>query len=220
MLAERSQAFDARFINKSSKIEFQAARLVKKIISYDDENTYGKNSTKFVRGNGKRTRGEHFLGNCDLINQTKLIKVARKMPKGAHLHIHFNSCLPAKFLLRQARDVAAMYIRSSLPLTSKYNMKAARISFQVMSLHEATHILDAQGVEEYVPLANLWNEDYVPFRWMPYRSFHSQFDPCNRVSRGEKRFGLESTLLAESWLEKKLNFSEHEVHNSKQTGHG
>jgi hypothetical protein len=54
---------------------------------------------------------QHFLGNVDLINQTLLFEVATKMPKGAHLHIHFNSCLPARFLIEQARDVDAMYIR-------------------------------------------------------------------------------------------------------------
>jgi adenosine deaminase CECR1 len=44
-----------------------------------------------------------FLSNVDLINKTELLKVVKKMPKGAHLHYHFNSCLRPEFLLEQAR---------------------------------------------------------------------------------------------------------------------
>jgi succinate dehydrogenase (ubiquinone) flavoprotein subunit len=60
---------------------------------------------------------DHFLGNVDLINKTKLLKVAKRMPKGAHLHCHFNSCLRPEFLLEQARGRESMYFRTSADTT-------------------------------------------------------------------------------------------------------
>ena len=109
----------------------------------------------------KRTQGEHFLGDLDVINKTELLQIAKKMPKGAHLHIHFNSCLPAKFLIKQGRVIEAMYIRSSLPLTTLQNWTDSRISFMVMTPHEATHVKDSEGNEKAIDLGNVFDEQYV-----------------------------------------------------------
>ncbi|KAI0999856.1 hypothetical protein K3495_g8341 [Podosphaera aphanis] len=215
--AEKERAFDASTTVNSSDIEIQAARLVRKIVEYDQENTFGEKNNMYDQLSGKN-HGEHFLGNVDLINKTELMKVAKKMPKGAHLHIHFNSCLPARFLLRQARNIDAMYIRSTLALTNSENMDRARISFMVMTLYEATHTTDPDGHEQYVPLGNVWDENYIPNRWMPYRKFHTEFDPHDTWN--ERQYGLERTVAAELWLEKKMQFTEDEAHHSKQTGHG
>ncbi|RKF79227.1 Adenosine deaminase 2-A [Golovinomyces cichoracearum] len=218
--ADKRRAFDAGIKATSSEVETQAAGLIRKIIAYDDEKIYGTQSDTLNQRNRERSRGEHFLGNIDLINQTELMKIAKKMPKGAHLHIHFNSCLPARFLVRLARDIDAMYIRSTLSLTSPENMVSAQISFMVMTLHEATHVTDPEGNEKFVPLGNLWEEDYVQNSWMSYKSFHIQFDPYDKSTGKGKNFGLERTLAAEKWLEDKIQFSEDEVHDSKQTASG
>lgn len=217
---EKSRAFDAENIVNSSDIEVKAASLLKKIIALDDEQIYQRESSMTGQETGERCPGRHFLGNVDLINKTELFKVAKKMPKGAHLHIHFNSCLPAKFLVHLARNKDAMYIKSSLPLTSTENLALAQISFMVMTLHEATHIIDSEGNEEFAPLGNLWEEDYVPERWMPYEKFHTQFDPYDKWTGKGKKHGLERTLAAEKWLVEKMHFSEDEAHDSKQTCNG
>ena len=39
----------------------------------------------------KKHSVEHFLSITDLIEQTQLFAICRDMPKGAHLHIHFNA---------------------------------------------------------------------------------------------------------------------------------
>ncbi|TVY83644.1 Adenosine deaminase 2-A [Lachnellula suecica] len=214
-LAESSRAFDAEVIGRASKVEKEAAALVQKIKAFDWDNTYGKSHDAQGLPTGKRTEGEHFLGNVDLINKTKLMQVAKRMPKGAHLHIHFNSCLPARFLIQQARDIDAMYIRSTLPLTSPENMAASRISFMVMTPHEATHVKNADGVEEYVPLGNVWDVKYVCNNWMPYKKFQRHF---NFVSASGQV--LKGTSGAETWLESKMAISEDEAHGVHQTGRG
>ncbi|EKD20370.1 adenosine/AMP deaminase [Drepanopeziza brunnea f. sp. 'multigermtubi' MB_m1] len=210
-LAEKARAFDAKITAASSDIEKTAADLVRKIKSYDWENTYGKP----LNVDGKRTQGEHFLGNVDLINKTELMKVAKKMPKGAHLHIHFNSCLPARFLIRQARNVEAMYIRSSLPLVSPQNWIESRISFMVMSPEEACQLKDPTGNLQDVGLGSVFDDNYVSNRWMPYKQFQQLFYYTDNVERE-----LAGTSGAETWLEHKMHISEEEAHGRGQTGRG
>lgn len=214
-LKERERAFDAEITTKSSIVEKQAAALLRKIKLYDWDHTYGPSRDEQGKPTGKRMQGEHFLGTVDLINQTQLFRVARKMPKGAHLHIHFNSCLPARFLIQQARDIEAMYIRSTLALTTPENLAASRISFMVMTPHEATHVKNADGVEVYTPLGNLWDKHYVSNRWMSYKLFQKHF----RI-RDEHGHHLSGTSGAETWLEKKMLISEEEAHSAYQTGRG
>lgn len=213
--AEKSRAFDAEAISASSDVEKQANDLVQKIKIYDQNNTYGLHTDD--KGNTTRNRGpgHHFLGNIDLINESWLMKVARQMPKGAHLHIHFNSCLPASFLIQQARDIEAMYIRSSVPLTTQANMALSRISFMVLTPYDATHPKDDDGIEKHVPLGNVFHKNYVSSAWMPYKQFQEEFDLVDEHGRV-----LSKTAGAEVWLEGKLLISEEEAHNIRQTTKG
>lgn len=211
-LAEKAIAFDARMNANSSDVEKQAADLVHKIRAYDWDHTY---THAHDRHGGNRSQGGHFLGNVDLINKTELFKVAKRMPKGAHLHIHFNSCLPARFLIQQARNIDAMYIRSTLPLTTPENWAASRISFMVMTPYEATHEKDSDGNDTPINLGNVWDPAYIPNRWMSYREFQDNFE-----FRDEHGRILRRTDGAEAWLESKMEISEDEAHSSRQTSRG
>ncbi|KAK2627305.1 hypothetical protein QTJ16_003271 [Diplocarpon rosae] len=210
-LEEKNRAFDAEMVAASSHIEKTAADIVRKIRAFDWENTYGKP----FNVDGKRTQGEHFLGNVDLINKTELIKIAKKMPKGAHLHIHFNSCLPATFLIQQARNIKAMYIRSTLPLTTPQNWAESRISFMVMTPKEANTIRDAKGNQQHVGLGDVFDENYVSNSWMSYKQFQQLFSFQDSLGQSFK-----GTSGAEAWLEQKMHISEEEAHGCRQTGRG
>jgi adenosine deaminase CECR1 len=213
--AERAVAFDAEVNATASSIEQQAVEIVQKIRLHDWDNIYGRPFDANGTSTGMKAPGQHFLGNVDFINKTLLLDVAKRMPKGAHLHIHFNSCLPANFLIRQARDIDAMYIRSTVPLTARENWTAARISFMVMTPHEATHVKDADGTEKNVPLGNVWSSDYVSNTWMSYKEFQNTF--VFIASDGTRLRGTEG---AEIWLEQKMQISEEEAHATHQTGRG
>jgi adenosine deaminase CECR1 len=213
--AEKKRAFDAEAIATSSDVEKQATELVQKIRLHDQNNTYGSHFDAHGHAPGKRRPGHHFLGSVDLINESWLMNVATRMPKGAHLHIHFNSCLPAKFLIQQARDIEAMHIRSTLPLTTPANLANCRISFMVLTPHEATHPKDINGAEEHVPLGNIFHGDYNSNAWMPYRQFQNEFEVVD-----ENKQVLAKTPGAELWLQRKLQISEEEAHNAQQTHRG
>ncbi|TAQ88017.1 Adenosine deaminase [Chlorociboria aeruginascens] len=213
--AEKSRAFDAEVTATASDVERRAAGFVEKLRAHDWEIIYGQPYDAQGLPTGKRTEGEHFLGNVDFISRTKLLQVAKKMPKGAHLHIHFNSCLPAKFLIQQARHIQAMYIRSTLPLTTPENWAASRISFMVMTPHEATHIKNAEGTFTEIPLGNIWDASYVPNTWMSYGDFQEQFDFVDETGHH-----LKKSDGAETWLERKMIISEDEAYGARQTGRG
>ena len=184
---ENSQAFDGRAVATASDVEKRANELISAIRKKDERDVYGALRDRHGR---QRTVADHFLGNIDLINRTELLKVAMKMPKGAHLHCHFNSCLRPEFLLEQARGRESMYIRSTCPLRSDQAMEQAEISFLVQPPQP-------EGV-------NLFSEDYVAQSWMRYPKFCEVFPG-----------GLEA---AEKWLSWKMLFKEEEVYNTFQTG--
>jgi len=184
---ENAQAFDGRAVATASDLEKRANELIGAIRKGDERNVYGALRDKNGR---QRAVADHFLGNVDLINKTELLKVAKKMPKGAHLHCHFNSCLRPEFLLEHARGKESMYIRSTSPLTNEQAMQQAEISFLVQPPQP-------DGV-------NLFSEDYVTQSWMKYPKFCEVFPG-----------GL---VAAEKWLVWKMLLNEEEVYNTYQTG--
>lgn len=214
-LAEKAVAFDHEVVATASKMERLAVELVRKIKAYDIERARSNTENSTGQSTRPKLPGDHFLGTIDLINQTELMKVAKRMPKGAHLHIHFNSCLPARFLIQQARNIDAMYIRSTEPLTTPQNWADSRISFMVMTQHEATHVKGSDGVEIETPLGNTFNTDYVSNQWMPYKEFQQAFRFFD-----ENQVLLKGTKGAETWLERKMIISEEEAHGTQQTGKG
>lgn len=186
---ENAQAFDGRAIATASAVEKRANELVAAIRKTDDADVYGSLRDRHGR---KRAAADHFLGNVDLINKTELLRVVKRMPKGAHLHCHFNSCLRPEFLIQHARGRESMYIRSTCPLTSEAAMLQAEISFLVQAPQP-------EGV-------SLFSENYVPQTWTRYTKFCEEFEG-----------GIES---AEEWLVTKMLLNEEEVYNTYQTGTG
>lgn len=184
---ENSQAFDAEAVAAASDIEKRANELIGAIRKEDEKEIYGNN-----KDGRQRVVADHFLGNVDLINKTELLKVAKKMPKGGHLHCHFNSCLRPEFLLEQARGRDSMYIRSTCALISEEAKREAEISFLVQPPQQ-------EGV-------NVFSEGYAAQSWMKYPKF------CEAFPGGAAE--------AEKWLISKILLNEEEVHNTYQTGTG
>ena len=226
--AEKATAFDAEVNATASELERRACRIVRGIRNYDWDTTYNmppshkrrcpENDNIIV----ERAAGEHFLGNVNLINNTELFKVARKMPKGAHLHVHFNSCLSPKFLIQQARDLPTMYIASSHPLTKCPNFRGCRVQFMVWNDAGVKAANDKLDENEKIPVelrpteTNIFQENYAPMRWMKYKDFQERFDWTDDKDNTNYK-GVDKV---EDWLEKKMLFSEEEVHGVHQTGRG
>ncbi|KAK4096377.1 Metallo-dependent hydrolase [Parathielavia hyrcaniae] len=157
--------------------------------------------------------GDHFLSNVGLIEQTALFKLCQAMPKGAHLHIHFNANLAPGFLLGIAKNMTAMYIWSSEPLTDRAAFARCRIQFSILGPGE----LKAKNP---AGAANLFSRGYKAYPqqekgcgWMLFKDFFTTFP-----SAAGQVQGVDSNV--DRWLQHKLVFHEEETHNSLQTADG
>lgn len=234
--AEKSMAFDAKVKATATQLEKHASRVLERVRDADWDKFYG---TKFRlddgQPTGKRAEGEHFLGMVDTINETELFKIAKKMPKGAHLHIHFNTCLDAKFLIEQARDVETMYIRSITPLVAEVEdpdtkqmvtqviqnkLDDSIISFMVLTEEEARlqNGKERWGKDcnESDELGDLFDPHYRHWYWMPYKRFQERWNEQN-----EKLLpGGHGIEAVENWLVTKCQISEEQAHCADQTIQG
>ena len=196
---EATLDFDALCRQRASTKEKTVDAILAKIQEADNAIVYDAGLREGFRGQmHKRFAGDHFLSNVDLIEQTSLLDVASHMPKGAHLHIHFNACLPPQVLINIAKDMKRMFITSDLPLTSDNN-------FASFDKCEIQFTIASTGNE--IP-GNLFNPDYCDRRHMRFGDFLHQFS--QHYSRAS----------ADEWLLEKAVFSENEAHGPLQTQGG
>ena len=117
--------------------EAQAAKALQTLKEWDEKRIgrlppldgyQGQKHARFV--------GDHFLTNAEWIRtESWVFKAAQEMPKGAHLHVHFNSCLTENFLLDLAMEddqLRHMYIRSKCPLISPEGFQEREIQFSML----------------------------------------------------------------------------------------
>lgn len=200
--AEASLAFDHRCRVRASPLEQTVDGILHRLRRLDEQQVYAAAPARAGHDGQTHPRfaGDHFLGNVDLIDRTRLFAVARRMPKGAHLHIHFNACLPPAVLLGIAKGMARMFITSNLPLVADKdfeNYAKCEIQFSLLSADRED---DAPG--------NLFSAGYRPRQTMKFAAFLQQF---------AKEY---PSVDAEEWLLAKLVFSEEEAHGALQTASG
>ena len=195
---EQKLAFDHPACSKATALELRASAIVAAARAHDDSTIFSPAPARIGYGGQrhKRFAGDHFLGNMDLIQQTSLLRIARHMPKGAHLHIHFNACLLPRVLLGIAAQTERMYIFSDVPL-SQDTWDSCMLEFSVL----------APGAEHIRP-GNLFDPAYQSKQTMKLGDFLASF-PQGQVG-----------CPALTWLENKLTFGEAETHDVCQTSIG
>jgi adenosine deaminase CECR1 len=142
----------------------------------------------------ERYPGDHYLGNVALINRSEVFKIARRMPKGAHLHIHFNACLMPNVLLDIAKSMERMFITSDLPLVDENNFQRCEIQFNILPPAK-----EKPG--------DLFSKDYTDRQTMRFKEFLERF-PTKQLGSVDK------------WLQDKLVFQPEEANGLHQTQEG
>ncbi|KAL2197899.1 hypothetical protein P885DRAFT_68100 [Corynascus similis CBS 632.67] len=195
---ERSLGFDSACTKAAKPLEIQANAVLQHLKKNDIARFYDKAPKKRgYRGQEHpRFYGDHFLSNADLIEQTQLFALCRAMPKGAHLHIHFNANLLPSVLLGIAKDMQRMFIWSNIPLNRPEAFDLCRIQFSIMN---------EKAVEER-GTGNPFHDDYKSGAVMQFQEFREAYPG-----------GQEA---ADVWLQRKLVFQEEEAHNLLQTAEG
>jgi adenosine deaminase CECR1 len=194
---EQTIDFDHTCRMNATPLEKRVDAIVRRLKRRDAEDVYGRAATRKdgLGQNHARFAGDHFLSNVDLINKSRLFKVAKQMPKGGHLHIHFNSCLLPNVLLDIAKEMDRMFITSTIPLTSRDSLRECEIQFFMLR------------PEKEIP-GNLFSSKYEKGSTMRFQDFLQEFP---------KRFDGQE---ADRWLESKIMFEESEAHNILQTAAG
>ncbi|RDA85481.1 hypothetical protein CP532_0013 [Ophiocordyceps camponoti-leonardi (nom. inval.)] len=198
---ERNSAFDARCRCRATPLETKASRVLAAVRRRDEAEIYGAAPARTGHAGQvhRRFPGDRFLTSLDLIdNDAALMHVARRMPKGTHLHVHFNACLPPRVLLDMAKTMDRMFITSDMPLLSDdHHASFDRCQLQFSILAPA----DERDGDMFAP-------DYEPRQTMSFAGFLSAF-PHHYPHASP-----------DSWLERKLAFSPEEAYGPLQTSEG
>lgn len=194
---EQSMGFDHACTVKSSEKERLANTIIQALKQLDNERVYRPAEPRVGFGGQRHARvaGDHFLSNVDLIDQTDLFRVAQKMPKGAHLHIHFNACLLPNVLLEIAKTMDRMFITSDRPLVPDddyLSYRACEIQFSLLR------------PEQERP-GNLFTSAYESRQTMRFQEFLSTF--ASNYPHAS----------VDDWFKSKIVFDEEEAHNHLQT---
>ncbi|KAG6010495.1 hypothetical protein E4U43_008563 [Claviceps pusilla] len=197
---EKNLDFASRCRARASPLEKRVDAILQSLRRQDQERIYDAAASR--RGFGgqkhKRFAGDHFLSNLDLIHHTTLFDMASHMPKGGHLHIHYNACLPPVVLLNIAKEMDRMFITSNLPLLPDNdfaNYDRCELQFSITS-------------PDREDPGNLFSPDYCSRQTMRFAEFLRAFP--NHFH----------DMSPDSWLLQKLLFQEEEAHGVLQTAAG
>ncbi|KAF2137491.1 uncharacterized protein K452DRAFT_235853 [Aplosporella prunicola CBS 121167] len=202
LLQEQTDSWDSRAKRSASDDEKKAAEIVRRIREHERDNLFGNKASELIPGPKTRDMGGQFLTNMDRIHESHLFKITARMPKGAHLHQHFNSELPVTLLLERARNMEDnMYIRSTQPLLQEEDYYKAEIVFNVLPA----------DTPEADPFASSYNPEWKSGQnnpWMKWKTFRNEF--AQRRNGGD----------AEPWVKGKMILGEDEVYGKEQTVNG
>ncbi|EOO01313.1 putative adenosine amp deaminase protein [Phaeoacremonium minimum UCRPA7] len=128
------------------------------------------------------------------------------MPKGAHLHIHFNACLLPNVLIDIAKDMDRMFITSNIPLIQKENYDKCEVQFAILS------------PEKENP-GDLFDPSYINRQTMRFKDFIDEFPKYYPEQCIRKGINDENSWVKD-WLIDKLVFNAEEAHHWLQTVNG
>lgn len=218
----------------NDQLERRAATIILAIREYERRVTFGNLASEAIPGKNTRDMGGQFLTNKERIDtESKLYEIAKMVPKGALLHLHFNAELHPERLLEQARDMKNMYIRSIRPLLTQEDLNETETVFMV---------LDEDLVE---PDVNIFSKDYPggptnwkteewKYRvWMPWTKFQTEFNKrfakdyqqqedisMSETPKSCAEPGQVTLQPAENWLKSKMVLSQEEAYGFTQTVNG
>ena len=202
--AEEASSWDAKAKLEASEVEREAAAIVFRIreSERDDPKLFGNQASEAIPGTETRDMGGQFLTNLDRIEQSKLYRIAREMPKGCHLHIHLNSELHPDVLLQRAQELDTMFIRSTRPLLDKRDLDETEIVLNVLKAGTRCSDIFKPGYNPECKAA-----DCNP--WMKFKDFCEEF---------RQKFRPDLDPL--SWITKKAALGEDDVYRDDQTLNG
>lgn len=175
--------------------------------------------------------GQNFLDVRHLFKDTRLFQVAGMVPKGAHLHIHFNSTLRPGVLLGYAKEMANMYIWSDHRLVERSDFESCKLEFGLRNLEQVREEMHKRAVEfnDFSTLEKLRHAESIQDDAARTRAYDKLapdiFSPSYKHGSKDKSPQVEEMRYqyfrelwheqgygdCDEWLIKKLTFSKEEV---------
>lgn len=235
LAAEDQRSWDRGAKDDASADEVNADKIIRALREYERTDIFGNNASEAIPGPETLDMGGQFLTNKSRIEKwSKVFHIARMVPKGALLHLHFNAELYPEQLLAQARTMPNLYIRSIRPLETQEDLDLTETVFDVLPV----------GTDSF----SVFNSDYKGTAtnhkgpnartdiWMLWSKFREEFDARKEfksryelrksplVANGEPSHcahpGKVELDAAENWLLQKMVLSEDEAYRPNQTVNG
>lgn len=214
---DRGHSWDAKAAASASETELRAARIVSNVREHEriDPTLFGNLPGEAIPSNESHDMGGRFLHNQRSIEGSKLFAIVKQMPKGSHLHLHFNSEVPAEFLFPHARKLATtMYVRISRPLRTEEDYAECEVVFNVFEAGKQTS--DAFSPQYNADIKADGNSPWM--LWTTFRNDFSQKAPSNIANK--YRDGFDGLDVPEQWARDKMVITEQHAYNDHQTHNG
>lgn len=145
---ERQQRSDHAFRTGMTPMQREAAAIVS-AIRFEEQQTIWKWDDESNKGTSNIYPGMMFLLAKEKMEQSKLWKIVKKMPKGALLHCHMSAMGDLQYIFDIAMETEDFCISSDVPLTTKDAISKAAIRFK--------HVKDSSQRK-----STIWTESYEP----------------------------------------------------------
>ena len=224
---ENALGFDHHCTKEAEAWEVNANTVIQKFKELDVRDVYDKEARieGYAGQKHKRIHGDRFLLNAPIIEKTRLYRAIQKMPKGAHLHIHFNANLLPHVLLDIAKGQKHMYIMSDTRLVSKEDFEQCSFKFSIFS-DTAYDEIKENRTDLFSPVKFGPNLDNHPRHIMLYSDFRTKFldryieaYPDNKSLRDIKAIRDEKgrERVIDEYLTRKIVFQPDEAYHPQQT---
>lgn len=191
LIQERKLAHSLQAAEQSSSTETLANEILQSIRKIEGQHLYGRTGDIL-----KPEPGYHYGRAIETINNSMIMKIARRAPKGALLHCHLDAMLPPDSMFALAKNAPNMCIRTSGPLSTPGSFTTVLPQLSLLSRKEMDALDDS----------DIFNHSYTVGKWMLYSTFLDRFPNGHSA--------------AEKWISSKIVLRLEDIYHSYQTVNG
>lgn len=132
---EKTSRSDASFRDSLSPIANRACAIVDRIRDHEKETVWTSKFEENLAQNSEHPifPGMMFMKAKERMEDTKLWKIVRRMPKGALLHAHMDAMVDFGFLIEELLKLPGMHMSSDRPLATSTAKENAEVLFRYRS---------------------------------------------------------------------------------------
>ncbi|KAG9928232.1 Metallo-dependent hydrolase, partial [Aureobasidium melanogenum] len=152
---EKKQRSDHAFRETLSPMAREACAIVSAIRFEEQQTLWTKDYEDSLASDSRDIYpGMMFTLARPKIEQSKLWKIVKKMPKGALLHCHLEAMVNMDWLIEEAFNVKGMHIQADQPLDSEDTLSSAPFVFKWLKNRSSE-------------TSSIWDNSYAVGQWIP-----------------------------------------------------